>query len=209
MADGKAVDASQAGKDDLQAKITALEAATQKRITELETQFREKINILEMAIGREEIFLNTEAYKLKTGDQVAPVIAKMTEFTKRRDKEFGWFSDPFFSHDKGYQIQVNVTNSGDHKHLSVFLNLKQGPHDQELPWPMTGRYEVRLLNQLNDSEHHCVVEDIKAARISTSWETWAVWTCYEFISLHDLQKITDSCQYLKDDSVFFQVIKIE
>ena len=96
-------------------------------------------------------------------------------------------------------------------HLSVYLFLMKGPHDDELTWPLRGKFEIKLLNQISDSEHRSmsvnyhytdrsrVIDGDRAARgLGTS----------QFISNEDLHKSTPTCQYLKDDCLFFQVTKL-
>ena len=34
------------------------------------------------------------------------------------------------------------------------LCLRKSPHDDKLSWPMKGEFEIALLNQISDSEHH-------------------------------------------------------
>ena len=34
------------------------------------------------------------------------------------------------------------------------LCLRKSPHDDKLSWPMRGEFEIALLNQISDSEHH-------------------------------------------------------
>ena len=95
-------------------------------------------------------------------NQVAPVIAKMSGFTmKVRNKE-KWYSSPFFAFEEGYQMCLKVYaagyGDGNGAHVSVFLHLMKGPHDDKLEqsghWPLRGTFTIELLNQLNDSDHH-------------------------------------------------------
>ena len=69
-----------------------------------------------------------------------------------------WYSDSFYTHNKGYRMCLNVCPAGigDGKgtHLSVFLCLMKGPHDDELKWPLREKFEVKLMNQISDSKHH-------------------------------------------------------
>ena len=94
--------------------------------------------------------------------QVAPVIVKMSSFSKKlRDKE-QWLSDPFFAFEGGYQMCLIIYAAGNGKgegtHVSVYLHLMKGPHDDELEqsghWPLRGTFTIELLNQLNDSDHY-------------------------------------------------------
>ena len=62
-------------------------------------------------------------------------------------------------------LRVDAAGNGDGKgtHVSVYLYLMKGPHDDELEqsghWPLKGTFTIELLNQLNDSDHHiCMVQ---------------------------------------------------
>ena len=47
---------------------------------------------------------------------------------------------------------------GEGTHLSVFLCLMRGPHDDKLDWPLSGTFVIELLNQFNDNDHYiCTV----------------------------------------------------
>ena len=94
--------------------------------------------------------------------QVAPVTFKVTHFLSHwlKNKE-RWYSSPFFAFNGGYLMFLSVY-AGDSdvqgSHVSVYLHLMKGPHDDELEqlghWPMSGIFTVELLNQLNDSSGH-------------------------------------------------------
>ena len=51
----------------------------------------------------------------------------------------------------GYRI-------GEATHVSVYMYLMKGPHDDKLEesgyWPMRGTFTIELFHQLNDSNHH-------------------------------------------------------
>ena len=103
----------------------------------------------------------------KLSNQVTPTIVKMSSFTKKLKNKEQWHSSSFFAFEGGYQMYLNVNAAGDGKgegtHVSVYLYLMKGPHDDELEqsghWPLRGTFTIELLNQLNDSDHHiCVVQ---------------------------------------------------
>ena len=77
---------------------------------------------------------------------------------KENDKE--WYSEPFSTHNMGYKICLTTDTAGDGSsrgtHLSVFLMLMKGSHDDELRWPLRGEFEIKLFNQISDSEHRSV-----------------------------------------------------
>ena len=96
---------------------------------------------------------------LQSDTHMSPVTIKMSEYNTKKTDEVEWYSDPFYTHNKGYKMCVCVDAAGnghDGTHLSVFLCLMKGPHDDELTWPLRGKFEIRLLNQISDSEHHSV-----------------------------------------------------
>ena len=138
----------------------------------------------------------------------------MSEFTNKKKSNFDWYSVPFFSHDNGYKLQFNVFANGwdsSGTHMEVYLYLLQGPHDNELTWPLRGQFEVKLLNQISDDEHHVVTDfvfDKFGERVDDAFRS-VLWFGPRFISHAALYKVTDTSQFLKDNNVFFQVSKLQ
>ena len=137
-------------------------------------------------------------------------------FNKKKENEFEWYSDIFHSESKGYEMWLRVDAAGNgggkDTHLSVFLYLVKGPHDDKLAWPLKGKFQVTLLNQISNCKHHTVtvsnddrIPDSSASRFGKSSDCWGK---RQFISNEDLHKVTPTCQYLKDDCIFFQVSKL-
>ena len=166
------------------------------------------------------IQLDTLATIFKCGNQACPVTIKMTEFKDKKKIKMEWYSDPFYTHNKGYKMCLHVdaagNGSGKGTHLSVYLRLMMGPHDDELTWPLRGKFEIKLLNQISDSEHHSMTvtyddrasDNNAAGRVIVGNRSETFWGCQKYISNEDLNKITPTCQYLKDDCLFFQVTKL-
>ena len=115
-------------------------------------------------------------------------------------------------------LRVNAAGNGSGKgtHLSVSLVLMKGPHDDELTWPLRGKFEIKLLNQISDSEHYIVTvtyddrasDNGAADRVTVGNRRENCWGWARYISNEDLNKITPTRQYLKDDCIFFQVTKL-
>ena len=67
-----------------------------------------------------------------------------------------WFSDPFYSHPKGYKLCLSVypnsTGKGAGTHLSVFVNLMHGEHDDNLSWPFRGYITMKVITESKDFE---------------------------------------------------------
>ena len=94
--------------------------------------------------------------------QVAPAILKMPDFAKLMENQQIWYSNSFFAFQEGYEMRLGVSAVGSNNakgtHVSVYLHLMKGPHDEKLEqsghWPLRGSFVVELLNQLNDSDHY-------------------------------------------------------
>ena len=100
-------------------------------------------------------------------NQVAPAVVKMSNFIKKLENKENWRSSSFFAFKGGYQMHLRVNAAGngvgEGTHVSVYLFLMKGPHDDELEqsghWPFRGTFTIELLNQLNDSDHHmCMLQ---------------------------------------------------
>ena len=177
-----------------------------------------KINSLTVVVNR----LSAKLYPLQLHaivTNVCPATIKMTKYEDKKENNIQWYSDPFSTHNKGYKmcLGVDAAGSGDGKgtHLSVFLYLTKGPHDDELTWPLRGKFEMKLLNQISDREHHSwtLIFDDKTPHFSTSRVTEVNrrnqgWGTNQYISNENLNKVTPARQFLKDDCLFFQVTKL-
>ena len=161
--------------------------------------------------------INSMAEISKCGNQACPVIIKMSEYSIKRREEIVWYSDPFYTHNKGYKMCLCVYAAGDDDegiHLSVYLYLMKGPHDDELTWPLEEIFEITLLNQVSDSGHHTFTlayDDDTPDDVGlciNGKENDLGWGDTEFISNEDLIKITPTHQFLKDDCLFFQITKL-
>ena len=159
-----------------------------------------------------------EAMSKLVSDRECPVTIKMTEFNKMNKDKTPWCSDPFYTHNKGYKmcLKIHATGYGDGKgtHLSVFLFLMKGLHDDELAWPMREKFEIRLLNQISDCKHYTMAlpydDDTPddCAGIVTEKEIASRGSgSHQFIYNEELHKVSQTCQFLKNDSIFFQVLK--
>ena len=155
----------------------------------------------------------------KSGDQECPVILKMSQYNNKKEKSVHWYSDSFYTHNKGYKMCLNNDaaghSNGKGTHLSVFLYLMKGPHDDELTWPLRGKFEIKLLNQISDSEHCSKTVNYQntdnkkiTSRVTDGDRAASALGKAKYFSNEDLHKTTPTCQYLKDDCLFFQVTKL-
>ena len=98
--------------------------------------------------------------------------------------------------------------------LSVYLCLMKGPHDDELTWPLREDFEIKLLKQISDHRHYSVqwkYDDAGSAadRVTVVGDRGMDIGSRYFIFYYDLNHVTSTCQYLKDDCLFFQVTKYQ
>ena len=90
-------------------------------------------------------------------DLVAPLIMNMTKFVERKKNKEQWYSSPFFAFDGGYLMRIHIYAAGyggvEGTHVSVYLQLMKGPHDDKLEqsghWPLRGIFTIELLNHYN------------------------------------------------------------
>ena len=150
-------------------------------------------------------------------NQVAPVTFKVSKFSQWLKAKEEWYSSPFMAFKKGYQMFFQVYAFGnddddDGTHVSVFLYLMKGPHDDKLEqsghWPLRGTFTIELLNQLNDSDHyshmvqfhhHLWSECTKRVLIGTKANSGC--GKKKFISVDTLLHHN----YYKDDSLIFMI----
>ena len=165
------------------------------------------------------IHLDSMAEIFKCGNQTCPVTIKISQYSIKRRRALQWYGDPFYTHNKGYKmcLRVDAAGFGDGKgtHLSASLFLMKGPHDNELTWPLRGKFEMKLLNQISDSEHHSrtvtysdTKPAISASRVTEGNRSDNGWGIRQYICNENVNKITPRCQFLKDDCLFFQVAKL-
>ena len=165
------------------------------------------------------VYLDSMVAISEFADQSCPVIIKMTEYTVKKRDELKWFSNSFYTHNKGYKMCLKIYAAGhadgEGTHLSVGFCLMKGSHDDELTWPLRAKLEIKLLNQISDSEHcvETVTYDDKAnvaaaERVTVDKGVTIGWGTPQFISNDNLYKANSSCQFLIDDYLFFQVTKL-
>ena len=91
------------------------------------------------------------------GHSVAPVIVKMSNFTKKRNNKKYWYSSPFLTFEGGHQMRLKVNAFGDGYHVKVALQLLKDPYDNELErrgdFPLKLLATVELLNQFINHNH--------------------------------------------------------
>jgi len=153
----------------------------------------------------------------KIARNTCPVVIKVSNFAAMKEGEVNCKMESFFSHTGGYKMSCKVYPDGnDDTHLSVFLCLMKGPHDDELTWPLRTKFNVRLLNQINDYKHYSGMvkfgEDASgevAGRVTGDENTAGWGKKLRLISIKELFKVTPVCQYIRDDCIFVQINQLQ
>ena len=193
----------------LQQQITLLQEVLNKTAVASQQHYDQ----LSSSVWSIKLWLSSEM-----SNKIAPVVVKMSSFSKKlRDKE-QWYSSPFFTFEGGYQLCLRVDAAGNGKgegtHVSVFLHLMKGPHDNELEqlghWPLRGTFTIELLNQLNDNDHYshmvqfhhhicseCVNRVLEGDKANAAWGL-------QFIS-HDTLLHHSNNSYHKSDYLMFRI----
>jgi len=89
----------------------------------------------------------------------------------------------------------------------------KGPYDDELPWPLKGNFQVKLLNQINDNSHHAVTRsadiDHNVNMLISNDSTTKRYGIYspQFIKITPMLYLQSN--YFKNDSLIFEASKHE
>ncbi len=161
--------------------------------------------------------LNTQLHFSNVKDQRGfTSIFKMPSFQEKKENNIEYYSDPFYTHPKGYKMVIGIDANGDEEqegtHVSVWVYLMRGEYDDQLEFPFKYATKFELLNQLEDKNHHCGsytyddgTEDFNERVIDQEMSDEASGVP-EFIPHGDLGfNVTKNCQYLKDDCLVFRI----
>ena len=170
-----------------------------------------KNDCADFRISYEDTGHSTSLYRITP---ITLIMDKVTEYIKNDDR---WYSEPFLAFKEGYKLLLKVRpfgyGDGEGTHISVFLCLMRGPHDDKLDWPLNGTFVIELLNQLNNSAHYIrtmvvygylygvCTDRVKQADIS---DTVPKCCHFKFISHETLYSKTNPL-YLKNDSLLFRI----
>ena len=185
----------------LQRKIEEIE---HKSLLELDRKLQQTMKQVQWTVH-----LNTRA---NNDDQTFPAIIKVSEFERKKDDDDYCFSDTFYTHKDGYNLQLKVfpngNDVGEDTHVSVYLYMEEGDDDDDLKWPMKKTLRVQLLNQISDSQHYSEVHSITAKRSATRCDRW-IWYSHKFIPhFNVLYCSTVDRQFLLNDCLIFEVSEV-
>ena len=103
-------------------------------------------------------------------------------------------------------------------HMSVFVSLMRGEHDDKLTWPFRGDITIQLVNQNRAQNHfesivhitdeNCAADNEKLGRVISRERAKYSFGYCAFISHAKLESTARTKQYLKNNRVKFRVNKV-
>ena len=104
-------------------------------------------------------------------------------------------------------VYANGCQDGAGTHVSVFVNIMRGEHDDKLTWPFRGNITIQLVNQNSDQDHveYTVKFDDRAAienvsdRVTEGERFKIGWGTVTFVS-HTKLESTKQC-LIKNDCI--------
>ena len=135
------------------------------------------------------------------------IVFKLTEYQKKKDNNERTESPYFYTNPQGYHTcLLAYANGNGNGHVSVFVKILEGEHDNTLKWPFTGTYFIELLNQLEDKNHYLMSLNITSTHRLSVGSTWGY---LQYIPHYELShNPSNNTQYLKDDTLYFRVTVI-
>ena len=151
---------------------------------------------------------------------ITPCQFTMCHFSLHKSGQKTWYSPPFYNEPGGYKFCLRVDShgmlEGKSTHLSVWVYVMKGLHDEALKWPFTGRVTVQLLNWKSDRGH---VQNViafddhagdKVRQRVTAGECAATGRgSSKFVSHETLAAAGGNTEFVKDDCLCFKIAKVD
>ena len=145
--------------------------------------------------------------------KVTPVIIEMFNYTQKSEQQ--WYSNPFCFYWRIPNIDAVAATGcsiSEGTHISVFLHLMKGPHDDELEqsghWPLKGTFTIELLNQLDkNGRYGCKVvftTQRNSQRVVKDKRSFQGWGFQRFITCDTLFHHKNN-SYYKNDTLKFRI----
>ena len=168
-----------------------------------------RLNIHKLSLQHAVKSLTLNHSSREVDDQVAPVILKLSEFSKMMISGDPWYSSPFFAFGRGYQMCLKVVKVKDCL-ISLQLFVMKGPYDKELEklgmWPLRGTFTVKLLGNKKYYPRTVMLDEERCTK------------CFKRVIKSDIASdgfgfsiftLDSSCMksnFFKGDAIFFEVM---
>ena len=145
---------------------------------------------------------------------ILPTTLTMTNFEQHKAYDDVWYSPPVYTHHQGYKIGLGVYangfDTGEGKHIFVWVFFMRGEFDDSLKWPFRGVISYQLLDQVNGKDHKTYTStyddetpDLCCTRVTEGGRSLGRGAT-KFIAYTELEP-----KYLRDDTLLFQIHKVE
>ena len=112
------------------------------------------------------------------------------------------------------RVVVNGIGSGKGTHLSLIVSLLKGEYDDQLQWPFNANITIQLLNWSGDYGHKedTIPHHRSPLKCRTRVTEGDIAPCGkgsgQFISHSVLESVTSDVQFITDNKICFNIIKI-
>ena len=154
-----------------------------------------------------------------TNSSTPPCTRTLTRYSEYKRTNSKWYSLAFYSSANGYKLQLcvyaNGCGPGKGTHLSLFVYLLKGEHDDQLQWPINANITVQLLNWSKDNSHkertipYNIAPLEYRTRVTVRDRAPGGQGYKQFISHSVLESVSSDTRYINDDSVCFRIINVE
>ena len=156
---------------------------------------------------------------------VAPCQFTMPHYSAHRSAKKTWYSPPFYNEAGGYKFCLRVDSQGmlegKQTHLSVWVYVMRGLHDEALEWPFTGKVTVQLLNWKLDRGHiqniiafddqagSKVRQRVTAGECAATGRGSSRFVSHGTLSEHMAGGSNPNVELVKNDCLCFKISKVE
>ena len=150
-------------------------------------------------------------------DQGVSFTFRVRDYSKKKESNEKVFSQPFYTSDNGYNMQIcvypNGCGDGKDTHISVHMWMIKGNYDDNLNWPFVGTVKLELLNQLQDNNHYHMTASFNKEIVflvgrSTGYSKYISHSQLSKGPARERDRYSNylyDAQYLKDDTLYFRV----
>ena len=176
-----------------------------------------RLRVVGVEVYSTDLLLKTPLWQISAPSQSVCEFT-LTKFSKRKALNNVFYSTPFYTHQEGYKLRLEVyTNgngSGAGTHISVYVAIMNGEYDDQLQWPFEGTIKVNMLNWREEKGHISMSVSFNRARTGDAAcvedIVIKVWGYHQFCAHTSLTyDPSTNTEYLQDDCLRIQVPSVE
>ena len=145
---------------------------------------------------------------------VPPYYFTVSNFALHKQGGTQWTCPSFYSEVGGYKMAIEVSANGEgagrDTHVSVYIRIMHGEHDDMLRWPLRASVTLQLISQSDNEAHYeMTTPQYEWSRV-TSGVIGVGWGWDKFVPHQDLKyNPIRRTEYLKNDRLNFRVICVD